>query len=85
MRVLLSSALALLLATVVLGLSVDFVAFLGGDAELAQSAADGGAATPRRATGFNFPRDQRQVRSFEALVMFTTLKAEPRKSWHPGE
>jgi hypothetical protein len=85
MRILLSSALALLLAVVALSLSMDPGAVLPGGAEAVRGVADAGAATPRRNTGFTFPHDQRQVRSFEAFAIFTTLAAEPKKSWHPGE
>jgi hypothetical protein len=83
MRVLLGSGLAVILALVGLSLAFDWSALTS--AESVPSAAADGAATPRRNAALTYFRDQRQVRSFEALAALITLNAEPRKRWHPDE
>jgi hypothetical protein len=80
MRIALSSALAISLLGAALVAQLLYV----GISETSQRSAEAGAATGHP-TVFRSSRDQRQMRSFEALVGLIALKAGPRQAWHPPD
>jgi hypothetical protein len=81
MRIALSSALAISLLGAALLAQLLYV----GIAETSQRSAEAGAAMGQHPTVFRSSRDQRQMRSFEALVGLIALKAGPRQAWHPPD
>lgn len=81
MRIFLSSALAISLLGAALLAQLLFL-----DAtDTAQRLTEPTAVAGQHATVFRSPRDQRQIRSFEAFVALTALKAGPKQAWHPPE
>ena len=82
MRILLSSALAIMALATIAYVEQAGRSVVPDAAEQSAGAAEASPATSQRNVPLT-PRDARQVRSFEALVVLTTLNAEPKKQWPP--
>lgn len=81
MRILFSSAVAVSLLGAALLAQLLYLAM----PDPSQHSSEADVPTGQHPTVFRSPRDQRQMRSFEALVGLVALKAGPKQAWHPPD